>query len=758
MLQEIEASRISRVATWLIPLALLLVPFLHSGAFSEPFALPKELFILLTALLIAGLGVASYIWSDDPAGPISPAFRIAVVFTFLTALAVIPAINRGLAIQGFLRILAGVLIFWGVFRFLRTPRDAARLFSAVLLAAAIVSLGSVLQILIPGAHITPGGFSILPPSKGGSTLGDAGLLSQFLILAIPIGFGAAALLRGWGRVLCGAGLGCVGAALIFAGRPEGWVVALISILLILITRIIQIGMTGGRFSDLAPDLGGHSLWAFLVGLAVISLVISGSRWSGVLPGGAPASPLNRVFLLSPITDASDPSVDRPAATSGTMEIIGRHPMGVGPENWRHAFLEVAWTDGNDSPFTLRHQLVHPGNNFLERAAETGIAGGLVFVALILLLLMQSGLAATGGVTGWSVVGFTAFNTLAALVLMSLLGAPFEEPAPSLIFWMTAGVAQLALIGSGESRTGMRLFTPRQREFVPRSLRRRWPGAALAAIWIVAAVTLGYVCIRRAEADRLIKEAQDAFNQGLYEVALQRLGQDAARSSPDPIARAYAGNAYRLLGFQKLAAHEFGETIARSPFYVAAYLGRALAYQGMGRYDLADDDLKSALEIWPENSQALLALARLNATRGRLDDALQGYLDLARLEPSLPEPWYRAGEIFMRRGKLDEAIEAFRVCGTRDPRYPQLSLQLGSAFFEKGLLKMALRYFQAAANVAPLDVRPRLELANTHHALGDFCAALNALRTARDLETDPARRNKIIDLFEEVEPKCRSDRS
>jgi len=54
--------------------------------------------------------------------------------------------------------------------------------------------------------------------------------------------------------------------------------------------------------------------------------------------------------------------------------------------------------------------------------------------------------------------------------------------------------------------------------------------------------------------------------------------------------------------------------------------------------------------------------------------------------------------------------------------------------------------------------PRLRIANTHHALGNYCEALESLQAARDLETDPARRGVILDLIAKVEPDCKRARS
>ena len=149
----------------------------------------------------------------------------------------------------------------------------------------------------------------------------------------------------------------------------------------------------------------------------------------------------------------------------------------------------------------------------------------------------------------------------------------------------------------------------------------------------------------------------------------------------------------------------------------------------------------------------MSRARLNTTRGRLDDAIQNYMDVAQRETEMAEPFFRAGMIYLRRSQLDEAIQAFRMGRQKDPRYPRLALHLGDALYRKGLIEMALRQFQTAAGQDPGNVEARLRIANTHHALGDGCRALEALEAARELEADTARRGQILDLIEQVRPDC-----
>ncbi len=746
----ISPSRPERIATWILTAALVLVPLVHA-TLSDPFAFPKDIVVLAAALLLAGVGIASHVLDDSPPGLVSPALWLALAYLACAGIALLPATNRGLAFWGFLEIASGVTVLWGIARFVRQPRRVAVLLRAILLSASLVALGTLIQIAMPGFHLSVGGFSLLPASHGGSTLGETGLAAQVLLLALPAGVGAAAMGPGRWRIACGALLGLIAATLLYAGRPEAWIVGGAVLGLLALTRVLRAGLLG-CWRDLIPDLAGDGLRAFLSGVVVVIAVIALSRWAAFLPAGQAVDPVAGVSLLSPTT--GDPVEDRAAARRGTLALIARHPLGVGPDNWRNAFLEVAWTAVPKSPFTLSHQAAHAGDSFLEEAAETGVAGGLAFALLVTMLLAQAGIATLRAPEEWGAAGFAALNVLAVFGISALLGSPAQDPAPVLIFWVTAGVTQVALARCGAIPGRLGALTPRESPFVPRALRRRPAGVAAAAAWLAAVVALALLAADRTAALDLALSGQGAYYAGRYDAALRDLTQPPSRRSPDYLPRALAATSFLRLGHYENAAREFGAAIARSPFFVAAYLGRAGAYERLGRYDLAEQDLTRALGIWPGNPDGHLALAKLNATRGLLDAALEEHRKALQLNPTLAESYFLMGNIYLRRGQLDEAIEAFRSCLGKNPRYPRADLSLGEAFFRKGLPEMALRYFQAGASVDEKSVEARLLIANTNHAMGQYCEAKDALEAARDLETNPASRAGILDLIRKIGPECR----
>jgi len=747
MLKPVSARFVDRAGTLVLAATLVLVPLVYSSNLADPFAFVKRSVMLAAAIALWGLALLPT--ADPRPRRVSAARRLAFLFLASAAVACAVAANRGLALWGLLDLAVGVGLFLAASRFARETRDVARLLRASLVAAGLVALGSLLQIFVPEAGSGWLG-ALLPPTRGGSTLGDPALLAQVLVMALPLGIGAAALSSGRGRQACGALLGLVASALLFAGRPEGWAVGLAALGLVLVGRVVQVLGHGGRFTAFIPDPGGAGLRAFLLAGIVMLAAASVPRLALLDPALKTIEPLSGTSLLSPTT--GDAKADRAAAIPATGRLLLRHPLGVGPADFRHGFLEVAWTSAPGSPFSLSHQAVHAGNAFLEMAAETGFLGGLAFALLVLLVGLLALLATARAEPPWDAAGLAAFAAVGALIGAAFLGAPFQEPAPALLFWTAAGIVESATLRLRAAPAFARRLLPEERP--TSAVRRVAAGTVPGVLWLAAVLGLGFLVVDRARASRWTLIGQSAYFGGRYDRALLAFDQPPVRRSPDHLPRALAASSNLRLARYDEAVREFGETLQRSPHYPAALLGRAAARKAQGLWDLADADYRAALAIWPDNGEIYLALAELDTARGRMDQALDDYRRVMQISPELADTYFRMGEIFLRRDQVDEAIEAYQVCGARNPKYPRVRLRLGDAFYRKGMLEMALRYYQGAAADDDKSVDARMRIANTEHALGHPCESQESLEAARDLESDTERREAILDLLKKVEPDCK----
>lgn len=750
MSETITPNRIDLILTRIFAALLVVVPLVHSSSLADAFSLPKEIVVLAGALLVLLAAIVASTGSRATARPPTPLLIPVAVLLSAAALACLLSFNRALSLRGFVQLAAGAVIAWGVARFVRTPADAALLLRSILAGATLIAIAAIAQVFYPGLHLAPGGWSLLPASTGGTTLGSAGLTMQFLLLGLPAGVGAAALSRGLWRSLCGAGLGLIAAAVLFAGRPEAWIIALAALALLTVTACLRGVARGGSWRDCVPGVGDDGVRTALVAILTLLSVLALSRTPVVASTGVPPEPLSGISLLTPTS--GDPSLDRRAAIGGAFPLILRHPLGVGPRLWRHAFLEVAWSKNDESPFSLTHQSSHAGNTFIELLAETGVAGGLLFVFLLGAVLLQSGYAARLRGSPSSLVAFATFNTLGTFVVASLYGSLLQEAAPALVFWVMVGLTQVSLIGADGSNLPQAL-RPRELSSGAKPKRSRLALMVALAAW---GTTVAFAAVGARDslsASRLTLAGQSAALSNQPTIAARILAAPEVLHSPDHVPHFIAATTYLENGQIDKAVERFGRVIDRSPFFISAYIGRARAFQELGRYDRAEEDLDRALAIWPAHIDTRMARARLEAIRGRLVEALEGYRSVLRDDSSLPEPFFRMGELLAEQGKIDEAIQAYRACLRKDPRYPGAHLHIADAFEEKGMPKLAVQYYESAIKVTPRDPEPRIKLANSLYGMSRFCEARIALEGARDVVADPVRRATVLDLIDKVGPFC-----
>jgi tetratricopeptide (TPR) repeat protein len=744
-----ERSIWSGGARLILAAVLLLLPLVHSSGLSDPFDLPKEALVCGAALLLLVCLVADA--ARRGAGFLPRAGRTlpaaALVLLGAAGIAAARSASPGLAASALLTLAALLILAASVPLAAPRPRDALLLLVAAVTGMALAAIASLAQIFRPGFNLAIGDLSLVPPAPAGGTLGDPGLLAQALLVALPLGVGAAALLSGPLRLALGGAIGLFAAALLYGGRPEGWIGAGGVVAVLLITRIVRAVRLEDPWTDLVPEPGGPTVRAILAAGAVVALALAAARLPGMGTGTVPPAPLTQVGLLAPTT--GDVEIDRAAGTRGSLALIGRHPLGTGPGTWRHAVLEVAWTAVPSSPFTLSHQAVHAGQSWIEAGAELGLVAGAALVLLLAILLARAVRTFRRDRDGWGTIAATAFATILAAGFVACLGSPFQEVAPAGLVAFACGLALAAYRQAVGADPGDAIASG------PERLAAR---AAGVAVLVGFGAGCALLLPARVAAARLTLAAQGRLAAGDARSAVQILSLPAARAAADHLPHALRGQAALRIGAYQEASDAFGDTLRRSPSYVSAYLGRAAAEEMLGHYDRAAEDLDAALVIWPGSYDILMARGRLNARRGRPEQAVADYQEAGKAGPKAGDPWFALGEILLRRGDTDRAIEAFHLCLQKNPRFPHINLSLAAAYEKRGMNDMALAHLQREASIDDRAVEPRLRLANLFHAEGRDCDARDALMVARDLETDPERRATILGLIDRMEPRCRQEKN
>ncbi len=201
------------------------------------------------------------------------------------------------------------------------------------------------------------------------------------------------------------------------------------------------------------------------------------------------------------------------------------------------------------------------------------------------------------------------------------------------------------------------------------------------------------------------------------------------------------------------------------------IGQGMNRHGAGRLDEAEAIYRQALQIEPENADALHLLGviahqrgrndlaaeligraigrndrvpafhnnlgnALNAA-GRFDAAAAAYRRAIALQPDHAGAHYNLGVLHQAGGRLDEAAAAYEQALRFQPGHVQASANLGAVRYRQGRLDDAAACYERALARAPGFAEAQLNLGNVRKAQGRFGEAEAAYRRALGLRPDLA---------------------
>ncbi|RKY39801.1 MAG: hypothetical protein DRP85_09530 [Candidatus Makaraimicrobium thalassicum] len=149
-----------------------------------------------------------------------------------------------------------------------------------------------------------------------------------------------------------------------------------------------------------------------------------------------------------------------------------------------------------------------------------------------------------------------------------------------------------------------------------------------------------------------------------------------------------------------------------------------------RPELARKNLNKALELDPENQQAIFALARLEQLEGSLDAAIARYEDLRKRNPNHPGLAMITASLYEKEGKTDKAAAIYREVLEKNPRSVVAANNLAFYYAEYDPTPENLR--EALRLIAPLIERYAQEpvvidsAAWVYYKLGDYARARDLL--------------------------------
>lgn len=170
-------------------------------------------------------------------------------------------------------------------------------------------------------------------------------------------------------------------------------------------------------------------------------------------------------------------------------------------------------------------------------------------------------------------------------------------------------------------------------------------------------------------------------------------------------------------------HQTDTLLQRDSRLAEAYGLRSQAFQALG--DTAKDFqvMKKAVDLAPNNYEALMAMGDLLLKRNN-KDALQYYQKAKKADTTSAEPLYCIGLFYEKRGQYDKAIEAYNHCIGRNPYYPDVYLELGKLYEKKNNWEKARETFNLAIKINPVSSEAYYHRGLSNEKTGHIKAALS----------------------------------
>lgn len=277
--------------------------------------------------------------------------------------------------------------------------------------------------------------------------------------------------------------------------------------------------------------------------------------------------------------------------------------------------------------------------------------------------------------------------------------------------------------------------------------------------------------RRGQAEAALQEANRRFPHEkrlmvLRAESLQASGrlkeavkvyEAALRIQPDAEAETALGILLARLEGRKAAKQAFQSALNLDPGSVVPYLGLAKVNLELGLAKEAEEAAYGALQVAPENPEALYLVARVLAAKGDPESSRTSIEMLRRvlaLQPSHLEARFQLGAVLVRSGNARAALREFEAVLNAQPHRLDARQGYAQALDQAGqkeqaneqkqvagqLAELEQRRFQLAARVtrSPRDTAARCALAEFYAANGAKDMALREFDKALEIEPKNAR--------------------
>ncbi|QYO66570.1 tetratricopeptide repeat protein [Leptolyngbya sp. 7M] len=231
--------------------------------------------------------------------------------------------------------------------------------------------------------------------------------------------------------------------------------------------------------------------------------------------------------------------------------------------------------------------------------------------------------------------------------------------------------------------------------------------------------------------QLITEGDKLFRQKNYRGSIDQYAQAIVLGPENPHPRFWKGMAHYYLDDFDMALPEFDAALQRGynrPGDV--YLVRWRIYFAKNDYAKALNDVRSGLQLDPNNQDLLLASADIAFAQEDYDEALSAYQRFAQRNQANAEVHFRMAQLYARTGdaasQVASAEEAIRR-GTRN--VADAYLLIGDGYTAQMKFNDAVAAYEKAVTARPDVYQTYQKLAEGYRAMAQFEKAIEASRRA-----------------------------
>jgi tetratricopeptide (TPR) repeat protein len=237
---------------------------------------------------------------------------------------------------------------------------------------------------------------------------------------------------------------------------------------------------------------------------------------------------------------------------------------------------------------------------------------------------------------------------------------------------------------------------------------------------------------------LFRMAISANTAGRCEEAMPVLRLLIEREPDNEVFHWGLGMCYLEANVIDAAIESFNMSVAIEPQFALGWEGLGMAFWAQGEYEKAEAALRHRVSLL-RDARGLVRLARVVASLGRREEALENCRQAVLVDPRDEVAYYHLGVWSTYLQKYDEAEEYFRQAISINPRFAIAYSELGFLQYGLGDTAGAVETLKKAIQLDPRLKEPRFYVALALKALGNLGDARDELQTAIQLcDTDSKR--------------------